>query len=331
LQRRGCTRRRRVARVPSLEVLEPLTLLSGAPASLTPRVATERAAPAYAVLHNFGSGVATDGIQPWGSLAVAGSARAATLVGATRYGGAHGAGTLFMLKPGGSGYRVVHAFAGGPNDGAQPMNDQLRQQGQALYGTTLRGGPANQGVIFRLKTSGAGYRLIHPFLGGPNDGAQPYSSPLPVGKVLYGMTARGGAYNQGTLYSLSANGAGFHIIHAFSTSSGSQPHGFVVKVGNALYGMTRLGGVKADGVIFRYDLRTGTYSILHQFTGGPGDGAVPYQGGLTLVGKQLYGLTTEGASRIGAFCSGSTRRASTSRSCMHSPAAPSMAGGLGGR
>jgi uncharacterized repeat protein (TIGR03803 family) len=268
--------------------LEGRALLS-ATASVRVRVSA-----AETVLHNFGAGAANDGTQPWGSLTMVQRRGPAVVFGQTRYGGASGDGTLFMMNPNGSGYRVVYSFAGGPNDGSQPMYDQLRQQGSALYGTTLRGGPANQGVIYKLNTSGTGFTLIHRFQGGAGDGAQPQSSPLPIGSKLYGTTTRGGSNNLGTLYAVGTGGTNFHILYSFSTPSGSQPGGFVVKVGNALYGMTRLGGVKNNGVLFRYNLKTGAYTLLHSFVGGANDGAAPDHGGLTVVGNRFYGLTAQG-------------------------------------
>ena len=68
------------------------------------------------ILHSFTNGPG-DGANPnSGSLAISGS----TLYGMTGSGGSAGNGTLFKVSTAGTGYGLLHHFAGGSGDGANP-------------------------------------------------------------------------------------------------------------------------------------------------------------------------------------------------------------------
>jgi uncharacterized repeat protein (TIGR03803 family) len=93
------------------------------------------------VLYSFGGG--SDGEYPSaGLIDVKG-----TLYGTTTYGGSsswcnfgYGCGTLFSVTTTGA-EQVLHAFAGGSADGANPHADLIDVNG-TLYGTTFYGGPS---------------------------------------------------------------------------------------------------------------------------------------------------------------------------------------------
>ena len=98
----------------------------------------------FTVLHSFTGGL-TDGDEPEGGLLLVGS----TLYGMTQIGGADALGTIFGINTDGSGFNVLHSFAGGPGDGANPAGD-LIFSGSTLYGMTPAGGSSNLGVVFSL-------------------------------------------------------------------------------------------------------------------------------------------------------------------------------------
>jgi uncharacterized repeat protein (TIGR03803 family) len=83
---------------------------------------------------------------------------AGTLWGTTFYGGtspcgSQGCGVVFRL--GTTGHEtVLHSFAGSPTDGAFPDAALVRDAAGNLYGTTVFGGAAGCGVIFKLDTTG---------------------------------------------------------------------------------------------------------------------------------------------------------------------------------
>ena len=149
----------------------------------------------FTLLHAF-SAPAGDGWLPYGSPVLVGS----TLYGMTRQGGG-AAGTIFKINTDGTGYARLHAFTGTPTgDGAGPLGSLLLS-GSTLYGMTTVGGTANLGTVFQINADGTGYQVLHSFLGGPFDGADPQGDLTLVGSSLYGMTVAGGSNNLGTIFS----------------------------------------------------------------------------------------------------------------------------------
>src|SRR5262249_8652172 len=87
----------------------------------------------FSVLHSFVS--ASEGSNPTGPLTISGS----TLYGMTQHGGTGSGGALFQIGTSGSGFSVMHSFAGGASDGSTPL-DGLTLSGSTLYGMTSLGG-----------------------------------------------------------------------------------------------------------------------------------------------------------------------------------------------
>jgi uncharacterized repeat protein (TIGR03803 family) len=201
------------------------------------------------VLHHFSE--PRDGGSPRGE-PVFGPNR--TLFGTTAEGGRFGEGTVFRLTRNGS-YAVLHHFRGakGPGssaDGAEPVGALALGQDGALYGTTLRGGEADLGTVFRLTPTEGGrwlYTIVHHFAGGAEDGAGPRSGlAMNAAGELFGVTAGGGAQDGGALYRLTriAGGWGVDILHAFDAAGaeGGKPHSRPAVKNGALYGTTMAGG-----------------------------------------------------------------------------------------
>jgi uncharacterized repeat protein (TIGR03803 family) len=59
-----------------------------------------------------------------------------------------------------------------------------------LYGVTEKGGSSNEGVVYKLSTTGK-LTVLHSFTGGTTDGCYPYGTPV-MDKVgnLYGTPIR---------------------------------------------------------------------------------------------------------------------------------------------
>jgi uncharacterized repeat protein (TIGR03803 family) len=96
----------------------------------------------FSVMHSFPT-TASDGANPLGDLLLVGG----TLYGMTAVGGADALGTLFGINTDGGGYSLLHSFAGGAADGAEPQGN-LIFAGSNLYGMTEIGGSSNDGVVF---------------------------------------------------------------------------------------------------------------------------------------------------------------------------------------
>jgi uncharacterized repeat protein (TIGR03803 family) len=169
----------------------------------------------YQLLHSFGS-VPNDGMAPHGLIL-----QGATLYGMTAMGGSHhhfgpaGNGTIFRIDTGGADYRILHNFGSVSDDGMSPNG--LILSGSTLYGTTGSGGdfrfgygaglpcgPQGNGAIFRIKTDGSEYQLIHSF----DHGTGPWGSLTLAGTKLYGTTVKGGAYDSGTIFSFDVSLSG---------------------------------------------------------------------------------------------------------------------------
>jgi uncharacterized repeat protein (TIGR03803 family) len=242
-----------------------------------------------ALLHEFAGGV-NDGGSPLGSLTLSGS----TLYGMTRYGGNSNNGVVFKVGADGSGYQLLHEFAGGANDGASP-EDSLTLSGSTLYGTTYFGGDSNRGVIFKVGTDGSNYQLLHEFTTGPDDGALPGGSLTLSGSALWGSTVTGGALDRGVIFNIGTDGSGYWHPHVFvgGVTDGMSPRGSLSLSDSTLYGMTRNGGDSDKGVIFKVGTDGSYYQVLHEFAGGANDGAWP-EGSLTVSGSTLYGMTWQG-------------------------------------
>jgi uncharacterized repeat protein (TIGR03803 family) len=150
----------------------------------------------YAVIHSF-AGDAADGRTPFGSLTIVGG----VLYGMTDGGGTAGQGTVFRLNGDGTGFHVLHSFAGGPSDGANPQGDLLLSPSGRLYGETGLGGSAALGTLFGIDPDGSDYQMMHSFLGGPDDGAGPMGAPIIYGSALYGTATEVGTANDGVIWS----------------------------------------------------------------------------------------------------------------------------------
>lgn len=109
-------------------------------------------------LHNFAAaGIVptnSDGFPSSSGLALVGN----KLYGTALYGGSAGQGTVFQLNTDGSGFQVLHHFAGG-NDGGYPGNG-LVVVSNKLYGVTWGGGASGNGTVFSLALTPASAPLI---------------------------------------------------------------------------------------------------------------------------------------------------------------------------
>jgi uncharacterized repeat protein (TIGR03803 family) len=98
----------------------------------------------FSLLHTF-TGSSSDGSLPYGSLTLSGS----TLYGMTSRGGANNIGTAFQMNTNGTGFALVHSFAGYPSDGAIPYGS-LTLDSSTLYGMTSAGGASGIGTAFSI-------------------------------------------------------------------------------------------------------------------------------------------------------------------------------------
>ncbi|MBM2813623.1 MAG: autotransporter-associated beta strand repeat-containing protein [Ignavibacteria bacterium] len=176
-------------------------------------------------------GGATDGSAPYGSLNLIGG----VLYGMNSNGGTQNRGVIFSLNTDGSGFNLMHSFAGGNGDGDNPHGSMI-QVGATLYGMTNQGGASNAGVIFSINTDGSGYTVIASMSDGGSNKNTPNGSLVFIGTVMYGMTANGGGSNRGTIF-------GYDPIPTLSATVSASPNTGVVAVTLINFTTTVTGGL----------------------------------------------------------------------------------------
>jgi uncharacterized repeat protein (TIGR03803 family) len=259
------------------------------------------------VLYRF-TGCQKDGCTPNGGVVFD---DAGNLYGTTVNGGGMGCvpigcGTVFQLTPTSGGWQetIIHRFAGGTGDGANPSGGLIVDSAGDLFGTLFNFGEHLRGAVFQLTPTSSGWQatLIYNFLGG-NDGAGPLANLAldSTINVLYGTTAFGGPRNRGTVFRLAPGDAGWteSVLHIFrGDTDGSQPYGDVILAPSGdLYGTTTMGGGTCNcGTVFRLTPASQgkwTEDVLHDFLSGT-DGATPEAGLLLDAAGDLYGTTYAG-------------------------------------
>jgi uncharacterized repeat protein (TIGR03803 family) len=206
------------------------------------------------ILHSF-EWHTGDGVGPVGNLATDSSGN---LYGTTEAGGTYGAGTVFEVAPDGR-EKVLHSFAGPPNDGLRPLGTGVLRDGSGnLYGVTYNGGSANRvgrGTVFKVTSSGVESLLLS--FNARAYGGFPYDGLVRDGKGnLFGMTSLGGANGLGALFELTAEGKEI-VLHNFGTgpswTDGAAPYaGLIHDAQGNLYGTASSGGAYGLGVVFKY-------------------------------------------------------------------------------
>lgn len=270
---------RRAANIPLLCLA--LTALAVGPA--------QSQTPTEVVLHSFA-------IWPHGAFPKHGVilGPAGNLFGTTPYGGAANRGVLFKLDPAGH-ETVLHSFSGGGPNGIVP-NGVIGDSAGNLYGTTVAGGAASVGEVYRLNATG-GYTVLHNFTRA--DGAFPNDVIADSAGNLYGTTDAGGLYDKGVIFELDTAG-NFKVLYNFTGGAGGGgPLAGVMRgpAGN-LYGTTYSGGTANAGVVYKLH-PGGKFTVLYNFTGGA-DGGSPTAGVIRDPAGNLYGTTPyDGAAGYG--------------------------------
>jgi uncharacterized repeat protein (TIGR03803 family) len=222
--------------------------------------------------------------------------------GVSQGGGTGGFGTLFSTTMNGVA-SICYAFSG--SDGAVPVGNLLNWN-NAFYGVTSQGGANNLGVVFKIN---AACQLVWAYSFGshPNDGAAPAGGLVKVGNRLYGTTAYGGQYSQGTIFNITAGGIE-QTSYSFPPSGniGTNPSGslYYEAVDSKLYGTTQSGGgtsctvgnMVGCGTIYSFKLppQSPQVTTVYAFQGGA-DGSYPLAGimndpnGYGLYGTAFYG------------------------------------------
>ena len=245
----------------------------------------------YQILYNFGTSPG-DGGNPDG-LRLNGS----TLYGVTSLDFGGTTGTVFKFDTTGSGYQLLHAFGSITNDGYEA--GAFTVSSSTIYGLTLFGGnngqllPRGDGTLYSIGTDGSNYQILHAFGSVPNDGAFPLSFEI-SGSTIYAVTAEGGSYSNGTLYSIGTDGSNYQILYNFgnATNDGLRPELLLPISGTTFYGTCTSGGVYNAGTVFKFDTAGNSYQTVYSFT----DAQTIDPALIGIIGSTLYGATDFGGS-----------------------------------
>src|SRR5271170_1330466 len=210
-------------------------------------LATAVALPAQTLttLHSFHG---ADGSNPFAGLMQANNGN---LYGTTSAGGANGDGTVFQITTNGT-LTTIHNFNHlSPIDGAQPYAGLIQARDGNLYGTTVRGGSHNAGIVYKMTTSGT-MKTLHDLDYQP-DGALPYAALVQASNgSFYGTTPDGGG-SEGTVFELTSFGQ-YTPIYTFGASGASPVAGLVQASNGNFYGVASTGGFYSCGTLFEMTL-----------------------------------------------------------------------------
>jgi uncharacterized repeat protein (TIGR03803 family) len=243
------------------------------------------------ILYSFGSGQASDGVEPLGGLVEAsdGSFYATTYAQLGNFSAMFPSGTIYQFQPSSGELAFLKSF---PNRSQrEPQSPVLPCKG-GLVGVTFATN-RSAGILFDLTASGT-LEVWHQFeKGAPsNDGGFPFA-PLLIGPkgFLYGVTESGGSDKSGTFYKVNPKNREVSIVHSFTYAGPSMPSGFLFGKDGNFYGIAV--SKSSEAVIFMMT-PAGAATTLYTFTGFPVN--------LTLMQASdgtFYGTTGGSASQYG--------------------------------
>jgi uncharacterized repeat protein (TIGR03803 family) len=205
-------------------------------------------------------------------------------------------------------YRVLHGF-GASGDGAGLWSSVTLDAHGNLYGATSGGGEYGSGTLFRLqpdKHSSWTENILYSFRINDPDGSGPNGGLIQDAQGNWYGTAKGGAYNSGTVFALShdQNGWSVSLLYTFGDESGdggAPTAGLAMDVSGNLYGTAPYGASTA----FQLTFADGSWNevLIHNFGVKKGDGAAPFAGLILDGSGNLYGATRDGGTGcVGEGC-----------------------------
>ncbi len=259
-------------------------------------------------IHSF-AGPGTEASTPYAGVI---QATDGNLYGTSYFGGANNLGTVYRVTLTGD-YTNLYSFDNASQGGFFPYAGLVQGPGGDLYGTTLRGGAADAGTVFKISLSGTLTTLVS--FDGTN-GKNP-EGQLVVGAdgSLYGTTLIGGDADRGVIFKITPAGVltklfSFPSLGAFNTSGvatnavGANPRaGLKLGADGNFYGTAYQGGPAGYGTVFK-STPAGAVTVVHGFSGPPGDGAFPLSTVSQTADGSFFGTTEQG----GALGAGTTWR-----------------------
>ena len=203
----------------------------------------------YTSLYSFGS-TPSDGENPVGGV-IQGSD--GNFYGTTYHGGTNGDGSVFRISPSGY-YTNLYSFVGSPGDGANPNAGVVQGSDGDFYGTTLYGGAANHGTVFRINPSGV-YTSLYSFIGQPfpnNYGFVPFAGLVQGSDGNFYGTTVFSSIGYGSIFRTTPTGNLTYLYFFQNPTNGKGPVATVVQgADGSFYGTAEQGGTSNSGTIFK--------------------------------------------------------------------------------
>lgn len=246
----------------------------------------------FRLLHSFGK--SGDGYGPSTSPILVDD----HLYGLTRWGDSN-TGVIYSYDLAQQTYQHLYTF--GADDGYEPLGTMTPGLDDTLFGLSWHGGLYDLGTLYRIKTDGSVFEILHHFTGG-DQGKYPYDTLAFDGAhTLYGTTL--GAYGDdasdlGTIFKYNLSNKQYTVLHKFAGGSkdSGKPNGSVVLSGDGkLYGTThgdKVWGGNEFGSIYQMNIDGSEYKLLYDFSGKLA-GDTPMRTPL-LINGSLYGMTAYG-------------------------------------
>lgn len=169
--------------------------------------------------------------------------------GATYNGNSLENSTIYKVKPDGTGYQKLHDFPDNmANMNVQPYD--LLLYNNYLYGVTFYSETTQDGYLYRIKTDGTDFSILHNF--DAATGNRPSCRLVAAGGYLYGTTYTGGTCC-GVIFRIKPDGTEYSSVFNFNNNDGYDARCGLFFDNYTLYGVAASGGNNGNGVVFKFN------------------------------------------------------------------------------
>ena len=122
------------------------------------------------------------------------------LYGVAGSGGTTQRGGIFRIEKSGFAVTTIYEFQSGDGRPYDPVGGLVEMSDGFLYGLTRSGGQKNYGVLYRIRTTGADFGIVHHFDVTADNGVSPRTLIRGGDGLIYGTLTAGGANGYGAIF-----------------------------------------------------------------------------------------------------------------------------------
>jgi uncharacterized repeat protein (TIGR03803 family) len=232
------------------------------------------------------------------------------LFGTTLSGGT-GAGTVFEIAKTPTGYAsaatTLFNFSSDISTvtGTGPKGGLIMDASGDLFGTTLGGGPEDDGgIVYEIAKTGTGYASTPTVVAAfPNGLGSSASVIADAHGDLFGTTLIGGSTTSSTVFEILKTTDGYDstpkTLVSFDGADGDElPAGLIIDADGDLFGTTRAGGADGVGTVFEIAKTPSGYASMPTtvLSFNEADGGIPLASLVADASGDLFGTTYAGGS-----------------------------------